>query len=128
MADSKDFLDYPKARVAFGSGDLIDVIDYNLAYEDGEKVVSTLRQNPGGSTHGSRSCRLDLTLAQSEAGYERDFWGKYKKREVVQLRLKVPGKVHTITGRFTQPKVAGNVDDFIKFNISVIGRGTEETA
>lgn len=128
MADSKDFLDYPKGRYSLGPGDLIDVFDVNVAYEDGEKAVSTLRNNPAGSTHGARSCRHTFKSAISEESFERDWMGKYRKREVVQGRLKVPGKTFTITGRLTQPQVVSNIDNFIEFTVSVIGRGTDENA
>lgn len=122
---AEDFLDYPKGRFALGAGDLIDVYDVQIQYEDGEKPVSTLRQNPGGSTHGARSVRVTFKTALSEESFERDYMGKYRKREVVQGRLKVPGLTFNVTGRFTQPNVASNVDNFIDFGIGIIGRGTE---
>jgi len=122
MAAENDFPDYPKGQAALGSGDLIDVNDVNLAFEDGEKVVSTLRANPAGSTHGAKSVTATFKSQISSAGFERDYMGKYRKREVVQLRLKVPGLVFTITGRFTKPQITSNVDNQIEFSLSIIGK------
>lgn len=122
MAD--DFEDYPKGRGSLGAGDLIDVYDINLTYEDGEKIVATLRQNPAGSTHGTRSATLTFKSAISEAGFERDWLGKYKKREKVEFRLKLPGKTIVQVGRLTKPSVVTNVDNFIDFSVSIIGNAT----
>lgn len=125
MPTVDDFPDYPKGQVALGSGDLLDVFQWSLEFEDGEKVVSTLRRNPGGSTHGTRSATMNLSTAVPHTGFERDWLGKYKKREVVELRLKIPGTTFTLVGRLTKPKVNGSVDDFIHFDISAIGQTTE---
>lgn len=119
---SKEFSDYPKGRLSQGSGDLIDVFDITQENEDGEETVSTLRNNPAGSTSGKRKSTLTFKSALSEVGFERDFFDKWRKREVVQLRLKVPGKTITQTGRYTKPKITSNVDGFIEFEISHIGK------
>lgn len=116
-------LNYPKGSFALGAGDLVDVYDVNVTWQDGEKNVSTLRLNPGGSTVGSRGCTVTFKSAISEEGFERDYLGKYKKREVVQGRFKLPGTTITVEGRFTSPAVTGNVDNFIDFQIGIIGAG-----
>jgi hypothetical protein len=126
MAD--DFGDYPKARVSIEGGDLIDCYDAALTYTDGEKTVSTLRQNPGGSTGGARSVSLMLKSAISEAGFERDFFGHYKKRKVVQARVKISGKTFVVTGRFTSPTINSNVDNFVDFGINLLGKAVEVNA
>lgn len=122
MADVNDFADYPKGRVALGAGDLIDVFDWGFEGEDGETIVATIRQNPGGSTFGKRSGKMNLQCAISHAGFERDWLGKWQKREVVEIRLKIPGITITVVGRLTQPRITGNVDNFITFTIAVIGK------
>lgn len=124
MATVDDFADYPKGSVAIGPGDLIDVYSWTFDGEDGEKIVATLRQNPAGSTFGTRSGTLGFESAISHAGFERDFMGKWLKREVIEVRLKLPGITITVTGRFTKPNITGSVDDFVKFKISVIGKPT----
>ena len=122
MADVNDFADYPKGSLSQGSGDLIDVTDISLAIEDGEKSVSTLRQNPAGSTGGARSAKCTFNNAISHAGFERDYWDAYQRRKVLEYRFKVPGKVFVITGRLTTPELATTIDDFIKSKWMVIGK------
>ena len=122
MPGPDDFSDFPKGSVSQGPGDLIDCFGWGFNGEDGEKIVATLRQNPAGSTFGTRSGTLDIESAISHAGFERDWFGKWMSREVVELRLKMPGITITVTGRLTKPSVSANVDDFIKFKISCIGR------
>lgn len=123
MADDDDFKDYPKGRLSVGPGDLIDVYDVNFAFEDGEKIVATLRANPSGSTGGTRSCNGTFKSSISSDGFERDFWGPYEKRKKVNIRLKIPGKVLTLVGRYSKPNITSNIDNFIDFSIVVMGRG-----
>ncbi len=92
-----------------------------MLVEDGEKVVSTLRRNPAGSTGGARVGTVALKSAISEEGFERDWMGKWRRREKVQLRIKVPGLTWIFTGRLTKPQVMSNVDNFIDFQISITG-------
>lgn len=122
MPTLDDFADYPKGRVSLGPGDLIDMFGWSFDGEDGEKIVATIRQNPAGSTFGTRSGKLAIESAVSHAGFERDWLGKWLSREVVELRLKLPGITIVVTGRLTQPRATGNVDDFIKFTITCIGK------
>lgn len=122
MATVDDFADYPKGSVSQGPGDLIDLFDWGFEGEDGEKIVATLRQNPSGSTFGTRSGKLNLSSAISHAGFERDWFGNWQKRAVLEYRLKLPGITITVVGRLTQPRVTGNVDDYIKFVVGVLGK------
>lgn len=119
---SEEFLNYPKARISIGGGDLVDCYDISIAFEDGETAVSTFRQNPGGSTGGKRVCKLTFKSAQSEAGPERPYWKDYSKRKVQVARVKVPGVTHVITGRFTNPSLANTVDSFIDNTWTIVGR------
>ena len=122
---SDEFADYPKGRVSIEGGDLVDVYDINLAFTDGEKTVSTLRQNPAGSTGGARSVSATMKSAISESGFERDYWNHYRRRKVIQMRLKVPGKTFVLTGRYTTPGLTSNVDNFTDFSIQLIGKSQE---
>lgn len=123
MADDDDFKEFPKARLAVGPGDLIDVYDVSCTWEDGEKIVASLRANPSGSVGGTRSCTMTFKSQISSEGFERDFLGPYDKRKVIRLRLKLPAKVITLVGRYTKPAITNNVDSFIDFSISCLGRG-----
>jgi hypothetical protein len=126
MADTKDFLDYPKGVGALGAGDLLDVVDINIAFTDGEKVISTLRQNPAGSTGGSKSATCTFRTVVSSEGFERDWMGQYRRRKEVQFRLKVPGLVFSVTGRLTNPQLVSNVDNAVEFTITIIGKAAAD--
>ena len=119
---SKEFADYPKGRFAVGGGDLNDAYDIALMLEDGETVVSTIRKNPAGSTGGKRKAEVTFKSAISEDGFERDYMANYQKRKVIQGRLKVPGKTFVIEGRFSQPQINSNVDNFVDFSIKLVGK------
>ncbi len=118
---SEQMLHFPKARAAFGAGDLQDVYDTNLAITDGRKLLSTLRRNPAGWTDGSRSTNCTLKSFISEEGFERSWLKKWKSGEIVQIRLKVPGQTITIEGVLTNPVLTSNVDNGIDFSISILG-------
>lgn len=120
-----DFLDYPKGRWALGAGDLLDVFDVSVQMEDGETAVTTLRRNPGGSTGGKRVAKATFKMAISEEGFERDYMGKWRKREVVEGRLKVPGLTFAVKGRFTAPQIMSNIDSFVEFQITILGKNNE---
>jgi hypothetical protein len=118
---SEQNLRYPKAKAAFGAGDLQDVYDVNLANTDGRKLVATLRRNPAGWTEGARSTNLTLKSAISEEGFERSYLKKWQKGDTVQIRVKVPGQTLVVEGVLTNPIVTSNVDNFIDFTISLLG-------
>lgn len=126
MAD--DFLDYPKGRIAQGAGDLNDVSDFTLAYQDGEKHVNTLRRNGAGSTSGPRNCTLSLTIKISELGFERDYMGNYRKRKVLLYRLKAANETFVMKGRLSNPQLVSNVDGEITFTVSVIGKDQKDVS
>ncbi len=123
---SNELPKFPKARLSQGAGDLIDVFDVSLGCEDGRKLVSTLRANPAGWTPGARVDTVTFKMGISAAGFERDWWKKWEKGEEVQTRLKVPGKTFTTVGPLTKPQITSNVDNWIEFQISHIGKTTAE--
>ncbi len=120
------FRDYPKGRLAQGSGDLIDVSDVSVNYVDGEKHVHTMRRNAAGSTTGGRAVNISFTTKLSEAGFERDWMGIYRRREVKQYRLKVPGQTFVLEGRLTQPSITSNVDGEITFVVGVVAKDQDD--
>lgn len=123
MANENDFYDYPKGRFALGAGDLHDVFDVNIAYEDGEKVEATLRRNPAGSTHGTRSVTITFKSKLSHLGYERNYRENYRLRRVLEGRFKAPGgAVHPIVGRLSKPQITANLDNAVEFSVTMVGK------
>lgn len=121
---NKSFEDYPKGQIAIQGGELQDAYDISLAFEDGEQTVHTLRANgmAVGSTGGKRKCDVTFKSSISRAGFERDYLGNWHKRKVIQGRVKVPGKVVVVTGRFTKPQLTSNSDNFVEFTITLSGK------
>lgn len=117
-----EYLDYPKGRIAQGAGDLQDAQDINLAYTDGEKHVHTLRRNAAGSTTGGRGVTLTFKSAISENGFERNYMENYRKRRVIQYRVKVPGDEFIVVGRISEPNIVSNVDGHIEFTVKIVGK------
>ena len=116
-----DHLNYPKGRIALGGGDLVDVYDISLTVADGRQLVSTLRQNPAGSTGGKVAATLVFKTAVSENGLERPYWADWKKKKKVQGRLKVPGLTLVVEGVLTNPSLTSNVDSFTDNTWTIIG-------
>jgi hypothetical protein len=123
---SEELLKFPKARLSLGAGDLIDVFDVVLAIEDGIKLISTLRGNPAGYTGGVIAATLTWKSYISELGFERDYMQKWRKKEAVQTRLKVPGVTFTTVGPLTKPQITGNVENAVEFQVSQVGNTTPE--
>lgn len=124
---ANEFEDYPKAKIAVQGGELQDAYDISLTFEDGETEVHTFADGgmAKGSTGGKRKGTCTFKSAISKAGFERDYMGNYKKRKVVNVRVKVPGKTYTITGRFRAPSITANVDNFIDFSIAIAGKWSD---
>src|SRR5690348_10546997 len=99
MPGVDDFADYPKAQVSMGPGDLIDCTNVSVRLSKARKSVSTLRQNPAGSTNGAATHELTVEEAVSHAGFEREWFTAFDKDEVKEFRVKAPGKTVLVTGR-----------------------------
>lgn len=123
---SDDFSDYPKGRIAQGSGDLFDVSDFTITYSDGEKHVNTLRRSGAGSTSGPRNCTLSFNSSISEAGFERNYMDAYRRRRVLQYRLKLATETFVIVGRLSNPTITSNTDGQITFSVQVIGKDQKD--
>lgn len=120
---SKEFENYPKGRIAVQGGELQDAFDIQCTFEDGENEVHTFRNGgmAAGSTGGKRKAEITFKSAISEAGFERDYLGRWRGRKVTQARFKIPGKTIVVEGRFRKPQISSNVDNFVEFTITIGG-------
>lgn len=117
-------LNYPKGKLAIEGGELQDVTNVDVSFEDGAKTVHTKRNNgkASGVVSGTKSCTVSFTMAISEEGFERDFLGKWDKEESIEARFKFPGGLTiVVNGKYTKPSAKGPIDSFVEFNISIIG-------
>jgi hypothetical protein len=94
MPTVDDFPDYPKGTVSQGPGDCIDVFDWGFDGEDGEKIVATLRQNPAGSTFGTKSGKLNF----------------YERHLARRLRARLVRQVEQARGRRAPPQAPRHHD------------------
>jgi hypothetical protein len=119
-----DYADYPKGQIAVNGGNLQDAFDIQVKFDDGETDVHTLRNGgmAAGSTGGKRKCEITFKSAIGQEGFERDYMGNHSKRKVVNVRVKVPGKTISVTGRFRQPSISSNLDGFIEFTVTIGGK------
>lgn len=124
---SKEFEDYPKGKIAVQGGELQDCYDVSVTFEDGETDVHTFADGgmAKGSTGGKKRCVVVFKSAISEAGFERDYMGRYKKRQVTNVRFKVPGKTFSVTGRYRSPSFTANLDGAIDFSITIAGKWSD---
>lgn len=119
---SDDFSYYPKARLALGNGDLMDVTNVKHSIKNGGKIQATLRRNPSGVTTGVKESTLSFDGIVSEQGYERDYLTMVKNGVIKQLRLKVPGETLVFTGIPTERSTENALEDAIKFSVEWIGK------
>ncbi|HEX4334696.1 MAG TPA: hypothetical protein VH062_02215 [Polyangiaceae bacterium] len=120
---SDDFKVYPKARVAFGAGDLVQAVNVKTNIKNNAKLQHTLKRSPAGITKGPEEGEVSFDALVDEDGFERDYLKAVKALTIVQIRVKFPGETMTFTGAFTERPAEGSVDDAIKYSCHLIGKG-----
>lgn len=114
--------DYPRGRIALGSGDLFDVTDVSVTHTNNGKIVHTLRQKGAGTSLGVEETTIDYNAAISEDGSERDYFTDVKRGTIRQLRVKVPGETMTVNGIYTTRAFTLPLDTEITLALSFIGK------
>lgn len=116
--------DYPHGKIAVEGGELQDAYDVSVTFEDSEKDIHTFANagQPTGSVGGHRKGSVTFKSKISKRGFERDYLGRWNRRQVTQVKVKVPGKTVTITGRYRQPQFATNSEDAVDFTITCAGK------
>lgn len=112
---------YPRGRVAFGVGDLVDVTNIKIDTTNNAKQVHTIRRRGAGFTLGTEETTVTFDLVVSEHGEERDWIDAMKRGLVKQIRLKLPGRTMTINGAVKSVSTEMPLDDAIKQNVTFIG-------
>jgi hypothetical protein len=118
------FEDYPHGKIAVEGGELQDAYDISCTFEDSEKDVHTFRNGgqPSGSVGGHRRLTVTFKSKISRTGFERDFLGNWNRRKVIQVKVKVPGKTITCTGRFRNPSFTTTSESEVDFAITHAGK------
>ena len=120
MADAQ--LIYPVAAIAMGNGDLQQVTNFRISYKTGAKQKHTQRRRAAGIVYGLEETEVSWDFEIDEDGPERDYWGMAQKKQIKQVRAKVPGKTFTINGGFSSVDLDAPLDDAAKGSATMIGK------
>ncbi|WP_437759484.1 hypothetical protein [Sorangium sp. So ce1389] len=124
MADKQKV--YPRGSIAMGNGVLMTVTNVSVDLNNNAKQVHTLRSEADGIFFGPQETTISFNFVVNEEGLERDFIGMLQKKQVKQLRIKVPGKTITTNGAVRSVRIEFAVDNEIGGTVEFIGK-TEET-
>ena len=112
---------YDVASIAMGSGDLLQVTNFEITVSTNVKQISTLRKKGAGTFKGEETCSVTFDAKIGEFGEEADWLALVKKRQVKMLRAKVPNRTMTINGEFGEVKISSSLDDAIGYSLSFSG-------
>ncbi len=116
---------YPRGRIAYGAGDLIDVTNVKVTQTNNAKQVHTIRQKGAGITLGVEETTVTFDSVISQDGQERDYFTLVKKGTITQLRMKLPVETITVNGTFQSRDFELPLDDSIKLSITFVGHTVE---
>lgn len=123
MPQSQEFLNYPKARIALGAGDLVQVTNFTLDTKNGAKLKHTLRKKGAGATTGVEEGSLKFDMDVDEGGIERDYFGMLQSGAKQKVRCALPGgQTRLFVGRVASETIDQPLDDACKVSIEMIGR------
>jgi hypothetical protein len=112
---------YPRAYLAMGNGDLVQVTNWNFTYTNNAKMKSTLRRQNAGVTRGNTEGTLKFDLEVPASGPERDFFALVQSGELKQIRAKLPGgAVRVLEGAFQEIAEDQPADDAFKISMTFI--------
>jgi hypothetical protein len=118
---SDTMLKYPKAAIAQGAGDLVQVTNFNLDYTNNAKLKHTLRRKASGITLGVEEGTLKFDIEIDESGMERDYITFVKTGAVKQVRAKLPGGTTLVLkGAYSQFSLDQPMDDACKLSMTFI--------
>lgn len=123
MADKQKI--YSRGFIAMGNGDLLTVTNVKFDLKNNAKQVHTLRREGDGIFFGPQETTVSFDFVINEEGPERDWFALVQKKQIKQLRLKIPGKTITVNGAFGSVSVEFATDNEIKGSAEFMGK-TEE--
>jgi hypothetical protein len=112
---------YPKGRIAYGSGDLIQVTNVKYSHTNNVKQVHTIVEKGSGITTGVEETTVSFDSVVSAAGAERNYFALVKSGVITDLRLKVPFETINVEGAFKSRDFELPLDDSIKLSLQFIG-------
>lgn len=121
MSDNEQLI-YPQAAIAMDSGDLVQVTNFQASFTNNAKQKHTIRRRGAGISFGNPESQVTFDSIIDEDGPERDYWRLAKKKQIKQLRVKLPGgKTLVYNGAYKEVKTDGPLDDATKVSCVFIG-------
>lgn len=128
-AQSQEFLNYPKSRIALGAGDLVQVTNFTADTTNNAKVKHTLRKKAAGATTGTEETSLKFDMDVDENGIERDYLTMIKTGTTQKVRCALPGgETRLFTGIASKETIDQPLDDAMKVSIEMVGRFERNSA
>jgi hypothetical protein len=112
---------FPRGAISSGSGELAHVQNIKLSYNNNAVLVHTIARTPAGFTLGTKEAMISFQSAIGADGQDLDTLKKIQQGEVLQFRLKAPGKTMTLDGIFTKNDIDFPLDKEITESLEVIG-------
>lgn len=118
---------YPQAYLAMENGDLAQVTDFSLTISTGAKQIHTQRRKGAGISFGNEETSISFNFVIDEQGLERNYVRAAQKKQIKQLRAKLPGgQTLAINGAFSEVKVDGPLDDATKGSATFVGKTEDQ--
>lgn len=124
MADGEQLI-YPKAFIAQGNGDLVQVTNFSITLTNNAKQVHTLRKKGAGITLGTQESTVSFDFVIDEDGPERNYWRDVMAGTIRQLRAKGPNVSWTLNGAYQSCDLDAPLDDATKGSATFIGHMEE---
>ena len=112
---------YPKASIAMGNGDLLDVYNVELTITANKKVIHTLRRDAAGIFKGPVEATVSFSSKIGKNGEELDYLEMVRNHVIKSLRLKLPNRTVTIEGEYGEVKYSSGNDDAIDLSTTFSG-------
>lgn len=116
---------FPKGFISKGGGDLIQVTNIKETTKNGAKQVHTLRKSGAGISFGPTETTVTFDAVVDENGPERNYFREIIKKQISQLRIKVPGETIAVDGASSERSQEIPLDGEIKYSITFVGKATE---
>lgn len=122
-----DPLIYPKAQLAMGNGDLMQVTNFSHNIDNKGKQQHTLRRTGAGLVMGKAESEVTFDYAVDEDGPEHNYIRMVQKGTIRQLRAKLPGgSVIVINGMATRHGLDAPLEDAVKGSVRFIGHTDDQ--
>jgi hypothetical protein len=112
---------YPRAAIAMGNGELVQVTNFTVSANNNAKLKATLRRRNAGVVYGNFDGSIKFSMEFGETGPERDYVDLVLKGTVKQVRVKLPGGLTLVCeGVYQSFDIDQPLDDASKIDLTFI--------